>query len=185
MTLKLLSRVLHFLAAGYITAYAGLYLWALAAGADSLPLRQAFNLNLASGVVVTLTGFLGVALILYEKTHLAVKNEYVKNWALILLAKALACLFLTGVTDWAVFKGLGREPATRGEVHRYYVWVASIKLIALLVVMLLSTYAKLYRENLTENFTKAPMEQQHYQRLAGEEPLHAEAPPVYKPLVEQ
>jgi len=195
LTIKLLSRVLHFLSAGYIICYVGVYLWALAGAerAEALILKQAFNLALASGVVVTLTGFLGVGLILYEKTHpvLAVKNEFLRNWALILLAKVLFCLPLTSLTDWAVLKGLGKEPSTRQEVHRFYVWVASIKLIALMVVDtrvtcalidgLLSTYAKLYRENLTENFTKAPMAE-HYQRLPGEEPSHQEA---YKPLVEQ
>ena len=189
LVLKLISRVLHFLASGYIIGYVGIYLWAMAGAekAQGILLHEAFNLNLTSGVIVALTGFLGIVLILYERTHpaLAVKNEFVKDWFLILLAKVVACVFLTGFTDWLVTRFLSFDSLSsksRQEIHRFYIWVGSIKLTALLIVMVLSTYAKIYRENITENFTKSPHGE--YRPLAAER-LEQEEEPAYKPLVER
>ena len=70
LTLKLISRVLHFLATGYIVAYLGVYFWAMTAvRPDTLHVYITHTYNLTAGIVVTLSGILGVALILYQKTH--------------------------------------------------------------------------------------------------------------------
>ena len=89
-----------------------------------------------------------------------------------MLAKVIACLFLTGITDWIVSKFLDLNTEAQyiplAEQRQFYFWVGTIKLLALIVIMLLSTYAKIYREDMTENFTKKPVtyDEGHYHRQA-------------------
>ena len=153
LTLRFVSRFLHLLAAGYIIGHLFTFFWA----SPSFMVLHETNLAthglyLVSGVTVTLSGFLGLLLILYQ----ARPQRYHTKWEYVLFAKMIVAILLTRFTDWLVWKAMCLEGAKRvdeREMGRFYTIVGIIKFIAILIVLAMSVWAKQYREEMTENFT--------------------------------
>ena len=160
LTFRFISRLLHLLAAGYILGHLFTFFWAtpMFMLAHESTSSAPHLLYLISGIIVTLTGFTGILLILYQTRP----TKYHIKWEYILFAKLFLSILLTRVSDWMVFKAMGlgqlgrtiEDVSSEEIIGRYFSYVGTIKILALLAVMFLSTWAKFYREEITDNFTR-------------------------------
>ncbi len=97
---RFVSRVFHLLAAGYIVGHLSIFMWASHDLMYAVETEKPSSLYLTSGIVATLTGFLGVVLIMLQLRS----QKYYVTWEYLMFAKVILCLFLTRITDWMVLK---------------------------------------------------------------------------------
>ena len=102
---RFVSRVFHLLAAGYIVGHLATFLWASQDLMYAMETEKPSTFYLTSGVVATLTGFLGIVLILLQLRS----QKYYVTWEYLMFTKVILCLFLTRITDWMVLKYLNVE----------------------------------------------------------------------------
>ena len=160
---RFISRLLHLIVAAYIIGHLLTFLYT---STDYLLIHESkesptHTLYLLSGIVSVATGLFAIGLILYQYEPF-LKNTLHVRWEYVLFIKLILCLFLTRFTDWIVSffyarptdQYLGGKIVNMVEVRNFFFYAGWIKLIALFLVLILSTYAKFYREELTNNFTK-------------------------------
>ncbi len=102
---RLISRILHLLAAGYIVGHLTSFYWASHELMYAIETETPATFYLSSGLMVTITGFIGLVLILLQSKS----QKYYVTWEYIIFAKAILSLLLTRISDWLVLKSMGAE----------------------------------------------------------------------------
>ena len=111
------------------------------------------GLHIGMGTLAVLTGFLSLGLILYQYRP----NKYHVTWEYMLFAKVAVSLFLTRITDWIVMKMMVAKGTTLMDddiAKDFYFYTSVIKFLAMIVIVILSTASKFYREEITNNFIR-------------------------------
>ena len=154
---RFISRLLHLLAAGYIIGQSFSFFLAASPQFPDYPLMlrstTSHNLYMTFGILSVLSGFLGVFLILYQYRP----HKFHIQWEYMLFAKVVACLFLTRMTDWMVLKFMAHKTLSlmpEEMTKDFYLYTGTIKFLAMLIVLVLSTASKFYRQEVTNNFLR-------------------------------
>ena len=97
--------------------------------------------------------FSGVAVAYFRLHHSSTAAKGRQHWLILIIAKFLLFVFLTPITDMIVISWVGTIGQTKLTVTELY-FVRSIKFAFVIALFILGVYSRIYRRDVTKNFSK-------------------------------
>ncbi len=120
-------------------------------------------------IMLTFMLLSGIAVAYFRLSEASGKTSAKKQWILMLAIKTLLFIFLTPITEMIVLSWVGTVGQSVLSENEVY-FVRTVKFIIVTIAFVLALYMRIYREDLTTNFTK-PIGTAQEEQIGVKQPL--------------